>query len=277
MKKNICGWILFTVLFCCACEHEMMSYEGEEGVYFAVQRGDYWESEKYWPYQPDSYVEFIKQTGDSNVVLIKVMITGEIKNYDRKFGVTVLPDSTTAIENIHYLPLVNEVVVPAGSYSVGIPVTLLRAEDLKKKERRICLQLVESDDFTIVFPEWHALPGVTGGIVPADFDAGKHMIYVNDFMVQPDIWMGEVDPETGKEGGMWGAFSEKKLNMMCERFQLTYSDFMSLQTMPEALQRLITATMADMLIEASFGDPVLEEDGRMMWVEGCFWDSYVAE
>lgn len=35
MKKLMYIWVLF--LFCVACERDLMSYKGEEAIYFAVQ------------------------------------------------------------------------------------------------------------------------------------------------------------------------------------------------------------------------------------------------
>ena len=79
-----------------------------------------------------------------------------------------------------------------------------------------------------------------------------------------------MNPEIG------GAFSRKKLELICERFNLTYNDFMSNETMPSALQMLIYKSMSTYLIQC-YNDkkPVLEEDGRLMWFSGCPWLSKV--
>ena len=64
--------------------------------------------------------------------------------------------------------------------------------------------------------------------------------------------------------------------MICERFDLTYSDFMSTETMPMVLQTLISTTMSEMLIERyNAKDPVLEDDGRLMYFGSCPWKSWV--
>ena len=47
-----------------------------------------------------------------------------------------------------------------------------------------------------------------------------------------------------------GALSAgKKLELICERFNLTYNDFMSNETMPSALQMLIYKSMSTYLIQ----------------------------
>ena len=70
------------------------------------------------------------------------------------------------------------------------------------------------------------------------FDASLHTLRIADFMVEPKVWVGTaVSPYNGGyESGNWGAFSRKKLELICERFNLTYNDFMSTETMPSALQ-----------------------------------------
>ena len=50
MRKLLYIWILLPL--CIACERDLMSYEGEEAIYFAVQSGHSYASEKDWPYMP---------------------------------------------------------------------------------------------------------------------------------------------------------------------------------------------------------------------------------
>ena len=109
MKKIL--WIGMLVIALCSCEQELMDFEGTDGVYFAVQWGDSWGSELNWPYQPYTNVQFMQLTGDTATVSFCVMTTGQVKSYDRFFRVEVNPDSTTAIENVDYLSLQNEIMI----------------------------------------------------------------------------------------------------------------------------------------------------------------------
>ncbi|HJA13985.1 MAG TPA: DUF4843 domain-containing protein [Candidatus Butyricimonas faecavium] len=277
--KKILYYIMMLPIFLSGCEKDLMDYEGLEGVYFAVQWGDSWGSELTWPYQPYTNVQFI-QLGDADTatVNLKVMVTGSVKDYDRTFRVEVNPDSTTAVVNVDYLPLENDIVIKAGEYMAMVPVRLIRTEALQHEEKIIGLKLVANQYFTLAFPEWDAVKGFNSGDIHERFDASLHEIRFSDMMVRPTVWTGtDSSPyNDGAESGLWGAFSRKKLEMICERFDLTYNDFMSTTTMPLVLQNLIAKTMSQLLIDRyNAKDPVLEDDGRLMFFSGCPWTSKI--
>ena len=73
-----------------------------------------------------------------------------------------------------------------------------------------------------------------------DFDASMHKITMNDFLVRPARWIPANDYEPGQtEGGLWGLSTRKKYELMCEKFNLTYEDFASEATMPNAKRTMI--------------------------------------
>ncbi len=276
MKKNILNIFMsgvIAVTLFTSCEKELMSYEGSEGVYFAVQWGTSYGNEKTWPYMPFSNLEFVKVIGNETTVQLKVMVTGPVKSYDRKFGVAIYPDSTTAQKGVHFNELPAEFTIKANEWFTYVPVVVKRTADLKTSVKKIGIKLVASNDLSLSFPAFDAVAGFTSGTVVPTFDATMHTINISDFIVKPAVWTGSVNAQN-KETGLWGAFSEKKLNLICERFNLTYNDFMSTTTMPSVLQYLIYQTMSRYLIEMfQSGTPVLEDDGRLMWFSGCTWES----
>jgi len=205
------------------------------------------------------------------------MITGPIKDYDRPFLVEVNPDSTTAMLGLHYAAIPKEVIVPAHKTSATIPVHIFRTPDLQHEEKKIGLRLRPNTFFGLSFPHWNALPELTASskpIIPT-FDASLHSIYINDFMVQPSIWRGSIQAGN-RESGRWGAFSRKKIELMCKVMNLSYSDFGSASTMPSVLIALIGDECARYLIKKyAENDPVLEDDGRLMYIGGVPWTSYI--
>lgn len=260
-----------------SCEKEMMDYKGIEGIYFAVQHGASYGNERVWPYQPYSDIEFVKLTEDELTYQVKVMITGPVKDYDRPFKVEINPDSTTAVLGIHYNPLPQGLIIPAHAISANVPVTLKRTPDLEKELKTIGLRLVANEHFGLSFPEWDAIPGYTSstGPITKEFDASLHTIRINDFMVQPAVWIGSIQ-EGNRESGQWGAFSRKKIELMCELMDLTYADFGSTTTMPSVRSGLLSSEGAKYLIERfNAGDPVLEDDGRLMFIGNVPWTSYI--
>jgi hypothetical protein len=276
MKRIYLGIIVLVLLLTMTtCEQKLMSYEGVEGVYFAVQHGSSWGVERTWPYQPYTDVEFVKIPENETTIQIKVMITGMFKNYDRPFKVEINPDSTTAQLGIHYEPLPEGLFIPANATTAYVPVTLKRTPDLQTEMKSIGLRLVANEYFELSFPEWDAVPGFTAGTIVSKFDAGLHTVNINDFMVQPAVWIGSIQAG-GREAGNWGAFSRKKLELMCKLFNLTYADFGSTATMPSVLSGLIAREVSNYLIaKYEAGEPVLEDDGRLMFLGYCPWTSYV--
>lgn len=282
MKCNQSGFFpLFMAAVCLllglsSCEkNEVIPYQGNIGVYFAVQHGNEYLSESFWPYQPSSTVSFVKYDTSEIVYPLKVMITGPVEDFDRHFNVSVNPDSTTAKPGVHYREITPEVLLPAGSTTAYVEVHLLRAPDLEKTEKTLGLKLVPNKDFGLSFPHWDALPELTEGEVVEHFDASMHTIHVNDFLVEPAVWYGSIQ-DGNRESGLWGAFGRKKLELMTEVMGVTYADFATDQTMPLVRAMLITNEMQAYLIKRyNAGNPVLEDDGRLMWIGSVPWSSYL--
>jgi len=279
MKKilNLIAISLILIAGTVSCTKEMMPYNGLEGVYFAVQSGASYGTDKTWPYMPYTNLEFIKVTGDQTTVNLKVMVTGPLKDYDRIFKIEINPDSTTAQVGVHFDQPPQEVVIPANSYMAYVPVVVHRTTDIAVSEKTIGLRLVKNEFFELSFPQWDAVAGFTAGTIFKTFDASLHSIRISDFIVQPSVWIGSVTAE-GQETGLWGAFSRKKLELICEKFNLTYNDFTSTTTMPVVLQNLIYTTLSRYLVEQyEKHTPILEDDGRLMYLGGCPWSSYVGK
>lgn len=257
------------------CKKEMMSYKGNVGVYFAVQHGNEYLGEESWPYQPFSTVSFFKYDTSEIIYPLKVRVTGPVEDYDRYFNLEVNRDSTTAELNVHYREIPTQVTVAAGATTAYVEVHLLRAADLQQKERTLGLKLLPNKYFGLSFPDWHALPELTGGDIVGEFDASMHTLHINDFLVEPAVWYGSIQ-DGNRESGLWGVFTRKKLDLMTEVMGVTYGDFASDQTMPLVRAMLITNELQEYLKERyNAGDPVLEDDGRLMWLGSVPWSSYI--
>lgn len=270
---------MLAIILLASCEKEMKTYEGLEGVYFAQQWGLPSYSE--WPYRPYTNVELVKLAGTSTeyTANIKVMFTGPVKDQDRYFKVEINPDSTTAVENVHYAPLPESILVPANATVVYIPLVIKRTKDLQTTAKKIGLRLVANENFGLAFTKWKNIPGLgTGSLTAGDtaFDNSLHTVVVNDFIVQPAIWRGSVNATTNRDQGSWGGFTRKKIELMYKLFNLTYDDFATDKTMTPILVSLITQEMARYLIaQFNAGTPVKEEDGRLMFVGSVPWTSTV--
>ncbi|MDR0766268.1 MAG: DUF4843 domain-containing protein, partial [Odoribacteraceae bacterium] len=124
--KHFHAILLLVACLAAACEREMISYRGVEGIYFAVQAGRDAGSESSWPYSPYTDIDFVKIEGDSYTARVKVMATGETKPVDRPFLLLPDADSTTATVGTDHDPLPAGGIIPAGETVAYVPVTLHR-------------------------------------------------------------------------------------------------------------------------------------------------------
>ena len=277
MKKTsiliICS-LLFS-WFMQSCEREMMDYQGKPGIYFAVQHGDSSGDETTWPYQPNTNVEFFKILEDEATINIKVMATGSVSNIDRPFRVEINPDSTNAELGKHYEALSSDFFIPKGEAYTHISLKVKRTADMQEKDIKIGLKLIPNEHFELAFPEFHAVEDLYYGDIVESFDASLHSVIINDVMTQPSRWSGS-GSATSAEGGLFGVFSRKKIELMCEVCNLTYADFCDADIMTTLLRYEVRNTMQRYLTLAlESGNPILEDDGRLMWVGNCSWKSYV--
>lgn len=257
------------------CKKEERLYEGEEGVYFAIQFGPPWGNESVWANQQISPVEFINIVGMEDTVQLKVMTTGRVKDYDRYFGVEVVADTTTALEGINFEPLEKQYMIKAGEHYTYLPVVLKRADNIQSEAKELVLRIVPTKDFTIGIPVWKSLKGQwQSDVMKGDFKADYHKLVISDFVSKPSEWIGR--DNDGVEAGSWGVFTAKKFRLIAEEFGLVYQDFMSPTTMPGVKKENIREYMVRYLRTLyDKGTPVLEDDGRLMWFSGVPWTSRI--
>lgn len=274
--KRLLIYIVFAqaLIFLSGCEKEVMSYKGREGIYFGVRSGNEF-LPNLWPFVPYSNVDFARLAKDEVEFPVKVMITGPTKDYDRSFKVELNPDSTTAVEGVHYTAIKPIWTIPAGQISTNIVVRLKRAPDLQDVIQNLGLRLVANEHFSLSFPEWDAIPEYNAGNVVPEFNASLHTLKLNDIMVRPVVWLGSIQP-VNRESGLMGVFSRKKMEFLTANLGLKYEDFGSAETMPMARNLLIASDAAAILIRLKdAGTPVLEADGRLMFIGAVPWTSYI--
>lgn len=262
MKRLVYIWVLF--FFCVACERDLMSYAGGEAIYFAVQRGHEWGSERNWPYLPYSLAEFGTILQDTLTVEIKVMIIGEEKDYPRPFKVVVNPDSTTAKEGVHYQALDDEYILKANSSYAYVPITVYRQPEMQTDTVMLGVKLVANEHFSLTFDEFDKMEKfTTGDVVYESFDATMHKILMTDIMVEPKMW----------SKFEFGKFSPQKLNLMCQKLGYTYEDFQDGRKVTY-LQQLVISRRFSAILNQAYNDkePILENNGTLMWVKGCVYD-----
>lgn len=261
------------------CEKEPMSYEGETGVYFSIQRGPSYGVRDNWPFYPYSPLEFVLYAGENqHTISLRVRVTGNLTDYPRTFSYRIDPETTTATEGVDYVKPSGEGIIPAGQRDGYIDLLVNRTASMKTQTLEIGLRLLSNENFSLAFTQFEQPPGLNAGQeeVIESFDATRHVVRVNDNLVQPPIWLGGIYAwGQGEEFNVLGVFSVKKFNLICEITGVTYSDFLTDPPMTSPYMRIIGRRVGDYLKEQyRNGTPVLEDDGRLMWVDGVKWMSY---
>ena len=268
MKKSkyVCLYaVLSSSLLLSGCEKELMDYEGQDCLYFDVRRGVSWINPTLWPHEFFTDVAFGNIVGDEDTLSLRVMATGTIKDYDRPFQVIINTDSTTAVPGTDFSNLAEQYVIKAGETGTNIDLTAFRTERMDGDTLRAQLVIVPNEYFSVKFDSYGDFPGAYDPTANAAFagnrNAAVHNIFFYDVLSKPTGWFGG---DTG--GGLFGKFSAKKYKYIMQVTNTTIEDFKT-ENMPAARADAISQQVAKVLLEqARKGEPVLDEDGTMMYV-----------
>lgn len=268
MKKyiNWAGLLFGGALLLTGCEKELMDYEGQDGLYFDVRRYPSHIAQNLWPHQHYTSVAFGSMVENEVELSLKIMATGNTKDYDRAFKVIANPDSTTAVEGRDYTNLTTDCVIKAGENSTTVSLKVNRTAEMEGDTLQLQLKIVENDMFTLPYKSFADGPATPYTPDNNEFsynkDASVHNIFIYDVLTRPARWIG--NDETG--GGLWGKFSAKKFSLIMELTGTTIEDFTTEERMPNARQTSIAEFMVKYVLEkANAHDPVLDEDGTMMY------------
>lgn len=268
MKTIIKYIAIITALFCLnSCEQDLMDYEGEAGVYFAVQFP--WQSgygdTTLWELSPQSNVSFFLQKKADSTIKVRVQITGNSIDRDRQFKVVVVDTGSTAIVGHDYDPIPEMHIIRAHTHYTDIPVKVYKQEDLTNTSRKIMLRLEETTDFSLPIGTWYPWPeqhkwSPTVGGEKVDISAIEHTIIISDLVQEPEGWWG----------GLFGKFTIKKFNLMCEELHLTIADF-SKEAMNQSRATALGQRFDIYLRNQK--DPIMEDDGTPMKMGDALYGS----
>lgn len=140
MKQNIIIPILtwMCIMGLSSCHTDYMDYDVKmkDGIYFTSDSVNY---------------QFGMQVGEDFKYAIAVRMLGTPKEYDRKFGVELVKEETTAKEGLHY-ELIDTFVIPANTVIGNVSFILHRYLDpeITKKTFTIKMRLLENESFRVV-------------------------------------------------------------------------------------------------------------------------------
>jgi hypothetical protein len=272
-KWRGCLGLLVMLAFFTACEKSLMSYEGPESIYFSMQKNANPEESVYLP---DASINLMNQVGSEVEFGFNVMVTGEPKDYDRPYRVGVVADSTTAVAGTDFI-LPEGGVIKAGHVSDSLYVKLLKNDELQKKSVRLYVQVLPNEHFPTNFTQF-AHDGREYNV----FDPRVYDLTFTSMMTKP-YWWESYSTSNPVENGNLGYFTAKKITLLNELYSLTYADWLKTDeggtgAINLTRVKVIYKKFALYLIEQYKNHtPVQEEDGRLMWVIGCPWESVVGQ
>lgn len=198
--KQITLLLLICMLAVSACRKaDDFLYESPENIAFNFPAN-----------QVDSIIYTFAYTPEkgSDTIWLPVRISGIRKSVERKFVVSVMKDSSTAQEGLHYEALKSSYTMPADSGRVMVPVIIYNKDaGLLEKSVTIRFLLQRNEDFgteltnllkgklvfssTLELPAWWA----TGQwMSPLTYSKTKHQLFI--------IATGVTVLTTGSEGGL---------------------------------------------------------------------------
>ena len=266
----LCLWVMLGMFT--SCEKSLMGYEGADDIYFAMIKN----TATSYLYTTETNFNLMNYQGDEVDFALNVMCTGNPKDYDRPYRITVVADSTTAVAGTDFV-MPEGGVIKAGQVSDSLHIKMIKNDKLLESSVRLYLQVLPNEHFSTNLAQFG-----NEGYSENEFDPRVFEITFTAQMPKPYWWEYYSTTDT-KENGNLGYFTAEKITLINELYGLTYADWLSSSeggtgAMNSTRVKVIYKKFALYLIEQYKNrTPVLEKDGRLMWVTGCPWDSYVGQ
>lgn len=247
MKKIL--YVIFAVVMA-ACTSEIDTYHGVSGVYFAM-RENVSTVNVDTLYRQESSLPFIVTESEDSVFNLRVKILGAVADKDRYMTVRVVDELSTVTEG-DYDPIEESYILKAGEVYGVVPIHFHRTASLKGQERRLVLELVENEDFSLPIRRWR-------NSSTEYVDVTTHAIVISDKYVQLPGYMP----------GHFGPFSEKKMKLILELSGMSLSDFNEklAVTLTKSIGQKLDRYLSEMDAK---GTPVYEEDGVTLMRAGDY-------
>ena len=179
------------------CQSDLMFYSGQTGIYIAMPSGDTTVNAD-TTYTETSSLPFIilPQDQQTAVFNLKIKIIGSVSDKDREVGIRIV-ENESDVSSGDYDPVRQTYILKAGSVYGVIPIVFHR-EGFRGKEKKMVVELVPTDDFSLPITSWRNSPKEYVSVY-------RHTITVSDKYVQLP----------GYVEGHFGKFSQKKMELIC--------------------------------------------------------------
>lgn len=217
--------LLFTglLLWTGCTKEDIETYSGEDAIYFAQQWGLSYMENHLNPtggmknaHQTYSKIGFGEMIVSDSLLEVNIQTSGFIKDYDRKFNVEVVADSTTAIEGTEYEIIDTDLMIPAGQSATTMRIMFHKTPRMNDENLQLQIRLVPGEHFVLPFGKggYGKMPIIhSNAVINNEFgmntDPAIHNIFINNFLVEPSRW-GPLAPST------LGIWSEKKYRLLLD-------------------------------------------------------------
>lgn len=215
--------MLFTgsFLWTACTEEEIDLYEGPDAIYFAQQWGvphfvnniNLSSGSMRNAHQFYSKISFGEMIEPDSTLALNIQVSGQVKDYDRPFGIEVVTDSTTALVNEEYEIIDTDFKIPAGKTSTQVHILFHSTPRMDEKTYQLQLRLIPGEHFVIPFDSlgYGKMPIIhVGSDIRNEYglntDPNIHNIFMNNFLVRPARW-------NDFNMGVW---SEKKYRLLLD-------------------------------------------------------------
>lgn len=199
-------FIAATALLLFACKKSTIpTYSGMEAIYFSnpVDTASIYDSTKI------TFAYDLSARKDTTIRL-RVYSTGQVKDYDREFKLSIIDSLTNAKEGVNYSLLTNKLVIKAGTAFSYVYFKLNRTPEMVSKTYVINLLLEPNENFTTDYNwDWYNLNLKRGESLL------RYTITFDDIFSQPKNW----NPDN------FGTFNRTKFNMVNDFFEIIIAEW----------------------------------------------------
>ncbi|WP_443939483.1 DUF4843 domain-containing protein [Pedobacter sp. MW01-1-1] len=162
MKKIEFVFLAFiTMLFANCKKNDPKIYDEKPAVYFSA-----------FSTTDSLFRSLVAIKTDNDTVWLNIQLLGNAIAQNTSFKLVIDPQYSTAIESKHYQKLKDNYVLPAGKFSVLVPIILYKTDpDLTAKSVRMGIKIISSDDLDAGYQN----------------KLNAHIIFTNQ-LVKPSYW-----------------------------------------------------------------------------------------
>lgn len=173
----------YLLLSCCAllwsCDQDIdFPYQGKDRIQFQHYTVD-WNGNRIYSDSTLFSFGLIPSEVSKDTLKLPIEFLGNGSDKDRTYNVSIVTDSTTAVEGVHYLAFDSKQTFHANELMDTLYIVVLRdalsKDYVNGKNMRLELKLEATDDFDL---------GLEGGI--------QRKIVFNDFMAEPTWWQSSL-------------------------------------------------------------------------------------